>query len=586
MKRLINLERLKQSLVNEFGITLKAVDAYLQKAIFNREVKSLNQREIKQLTINADKELQGLFKAYMGGLKSNWRTLFSHRYKVHGDEAYKATRQRLNSPKSLMAYADKVFDKPLHLTTNVGISLDELTKSFSKTESERIIRAIRLAHSEGLTNDKLVQLIRGSRANRYQDGILRTTTRNAHAIARTGTAIMASEAKQAFINDNKDIIKGIKVIATLDSRTSPICRHLDHQFMPTHKAKYPPYHFNCRSSFEIIYDGYIAPKQRASEHGVVENQTYYEWLKKQTPDYQDEVLGRTRGKLFRDGGMSAEKFKSLQLDKNFTPLTLEQMRQIEPLGFEKTFGAVLKLDNKNDRALSMTRTDWGDLPNTIIDRKLGDATGHPLYEQAKAGDVASAYELAKDLVSDDAVGKLKALIGDKAVVFAPVHAEESTGRNMIPVAVATVLAKRLGGQVDLNVVQAVKVSRTGGNGWHRLANPPFFDGSIAKGNYVIMIDDTQTQGGTLAAFKGHIEQSGATVIGAYALTGKQYSAQLRLNNETLATLREHYGKIEPFWQQTFGYDFSKLTEWEAKFIINSGKSINEVRDRILASKQN
>lgn len=345
MKRLINLERLKQSLVNEFGITLKAVDAYLQKAIFNREVKSLNQREIKQLTTNADKELQGLFKAYMGGLKSNWRTLFSHRYKVHGDEAYKATRQRLNSPKSLMAYADKVFDKPLHLTTNVGISLDELTRSFSKTESERIIRAIRLAHSEGLTNDKLVQLIRGSRANRYQDGILRTTTRNAHAIARTGTAIVASEAKQAFINDNKDIIKGIKVIATLDSRTSPICRHLDHQFMPTHKAKYPPYHFNCRSSFEIIYDGYESPKNRASESGVTENVSYYEWLKKQTPDYQDEVLGKAKGKLFRDGGMSAEKFKSLQLDKNFTPLTLEQMRELEPLGFDRAFKTAMPLND-------------------------------------------------------------------------------------------------------------------------------------------------------------------------------------------------------------------------------------------------
>lgn len=345
MKRLINLERLKQSLVNEFGITLKAVDAYLQKAIFNREVKSLNQREIKQLTTNADKELQGLFKAYMDGLKSNWRTLFSHRYKVDGDEAYKATRQRLNSPKSLMAYADKVFDKPLHLTTNVGISLDELTRSFSKTESERIIRAIRLAHSEGLTNDKLVQLIRGSRANRYQDGILRTTTRNAHAIARTGTAIVASEAKQAFINDNKDIIKGIKVVATLDSRTSPICRHLDHQFMPTHKAKYPPYHFNCRSSFEIIYDGYESPKNRASESGVTENVSYCEWLKKQTPDYQDEVLGKTKGKLFRDSGMSAEKFKSLQLDKNFTPLTLEQMRQIEPAGFERAFKTAMPLND-------------------------------------------------------------------------------------------------------------------------------------------------------------------------------------------------------------------------------------------------
>lgn len=390
MKRLINLERLKQSLVNEFGATLKSIDEYLQKAIFNREVKSLNAREIKQLTTNADKELQGLFGAYTDGLKSNWRTLFSHRYKAHGDEAYKATRQRLNSPKSLMAYADKVFDKPLHLTTSVGISMDELTKSFSKTESERIIRAIRLAHSESLDNAKLIQMIRGSRANRYQDGILRTTTRNAHAIARTGTAIMASEAKQAFINDNKDIIKGIKVIATLDSRTSPICRHLDHQFMPTHKAKYPPYHFNCRSSFEIVFDGYESPKNRASEFGVTENVSYYEWLKKQTPDYQDEVLGKTRGKLFRDSGMSAEKFKSLQLDKNFTPLTLEQMRRIEPLGFDKA--KILK----NRQGVLVENTRFGEITFTRsqLDRKFKHAIDFGIDISKKNADTLLTYQQA------------------------------------------------------------------------------------------------------------------------------------------------------------------------------------------------
>lgn len=349
MRNLINLERFKQSLINDFGKTLKAVDDYLQKAIFNREIKSLSQREIKQVLRSADKELQSLFTAYADGLKTNWRGLFGHQYQLQNDLAYQLFRKKLNSPASLLAYADKAFAKPLSITANMGVTLDELTKSFSKNESERLIRAIRFAHTDGLTNDKLVQMIRGSRANRYQDGILNTTTRNAQTIARTGTAIMASESKQAFIRENKDIIKGIRVNATLDRRTSHICRHLDHQFMPIEKAKYPPYHFNCRSSFEIVFDGYESPKQRASEFGVTENVSYYEWLKHQTSDYQDEVLGKTRGKLFRDGGMSVEKFKSLQLDKNFTPLTLEQMKEFEPVAFEKVFGAVLKLDNTKDR---------------------------------------------------------------------------------------------------------------------------------------------------------------------------------------------------------------------------------------------
>ena len=239
---------------------------------------------------------------------------------------------------------------------------------------------------------------------------------------------------------------------------------------------------------------------------------------------------------------------------------------------------------KNQKAIAM-RTDWGNLPNTIIDKKLGDATSHAKYTQAKAGDVESAFELAKDLVSDDAVMQLADLIGDNKAVFAPVHAEEQTGRNMIPVAVATVLARKLGADVDLNIVQAVKVSRTGSDGWHRLANAPSFNGSIDS-QYVIMVDDTQTQGGTFASFKGHIESNGGVVIGSYALTGKQYSAQLRLDNKTLDELRSKYGELEQWWQTIFGYDFSKLTESEARFIINSRKTPDEVRNRILTAKQN
>lgn len=247
-----------------------------------------------------------------------------------------------------------------------------------------------MAHSEGLTNDKLVQLIRGSRANRYQDGILRTTTRNAHAIARTGTAIVASEAKQEFINQNRDIIKGIRINATLDSRTSSICRHLDHTFMPIDKAKYPPYHFNCRSSFEIVFDGYQSPKHRASEFGVTENVSYYEWLKKQTPDYQDEVLGKARGKLFRDGGMSVDRFKALQLDKNFTPLTLEQMRELEPVVFDKA--KILK----NRQGVLVENTRFGEITFTRsqLDRKFKHATDFGIDISKKNADTLLTYQQA------------------------------------------------------------------------------------------------------------------------------------------------------------------------------------------------
>lgn len=232
------------------------------------------------------------------------------------------------------------------------------------------------------------------------------------------------------------------------------------------------------------------------------------------------------------------------------------------------------------------RSDWADdFPDTIIDRKLADATSHPLYQEAKKGDITAAYSLAKDLVTDEAVKKLSQIIDSRDAIIVPVHAEEAVGRNMIPVAIATVLSKKLNLPVDLSIVQATKVSRTGGDGWHRLIYSPAFDGNYPKGKLAIILDDTQTQGGTLASLKGYIEQQNGKVIASYALTGKQYSVQLRLSKETLQHLREKYGSIEKWWTEQFGYDFSKLTEWEARFILNSRKTADEVRNTIIARKQ-
>ena len=314
MKKLINLERLKAKLANDFNITIKDILAFLQRVVFNKEIGDLSQKEVNIVIKKTDSQLKTLFGAFITNLKTDWRRLFNHRYEVDSPKNIKA----------LQKYADEVFAKPLQLDGKMGITLDELLDTFTDTERKKITNAIRLAHHDGLPNAKLVQMIRGSRARNYQDGILAITTRHAKTIAHTGTAIVANQAKQALIADNADIIKGIKVIATLDLRTSSICRGLDGVFMPLDKARY-----------EIVYDGYQTPKQRASMDGVVKNQTYYEWLKNQPAQYQDEVLGKTRAKLFRDGGMTVERFRALQLDKHFTPLTLEQMRALEPKAFKK-----------------------------------------------------------------------------------------------------------------------------------------------------------------------------------------------------------------------------------------------------------
>ena len=51
--------------------------------------------------------------------------------------------------------------------------------------------------------------------------------------------------------------------------------------------------------------------------------------------FQDEILGKKKGKLLRNGGLTIKRFTELQLDKKFRPLTLDAMKQLEPLAFEK-----------------------------------------------------------------------------------------------------------------------------------------------------------------------------------------------------------------------------------------------------------
>jgi len=317
MKHLINLERLKVHLSNKFKTTLNEIDEFLQLVVFRHEISELKYKEFELLIGESKQELMGFLVGYALDLSNDWQELYNYSYtletKMVDDD--KLDTLNINEPPFDA-------DSPLKLSAPVGVTLNQILAKFGDEQSTQISNAISYAYTNGLTNQELIQIIRGTRKNRYQDGILQTTTRHAKTIAHTGTAIVASQAKQQFIHDNKDIIKSIKVIATLDLRTSGICRHLDGEIMPIDKAVYPPYHYNCRSSFEIVYDGYQSPKQRTSMDGVVKNQTYYEWLKNQSKAYQVEVLGKKKAKLFQES--SVDEFK--EFDKNLRPMTLDEIK--------------------------------------------------------------------------------------------------------------------------------------------------------------------------------------------------------------------------------------------------------------------
>jgi len=75
---------------------------------------------------------------------------------------------------------------------------------------------------------------------------------------------------------------------------------------------------------------------RPAEGGPVRaNTSYYAWLKRQPRGFQEEVLGKTRAMLFREGGLSAQQFADLNLDRKFKPRTLDEMRRLRPVVFDR-----------------------------------------------------------------------------------------------------------------------------------------------------------------------------------------------------------------------------------------------------------
>ena len=249
-------------------------------------------------------------------------------------------------------------------------------------------------------------------------------------------------------------------------------------------------------------------------------------------------------------------------------------------------GVKIKHTPERDTKAFVKRSDWNNFPDVFIHNKLGSATTHPEYDAAKGGDEEAAIKLVADLIDTNKLKEIKRLVGDADAITLAVHAEETISRNKIPQAMADYIGQALGLEIDINVVQSSFAGRTGKDGFGRLAAQPAFDGEIKKGETYIIMDDTVTQGGTLANLRGYVESKGGDVAAATALTGKQYSAKLALSDETLSNIREQYSEsgLEKWWGEQFGYGFEKLTESEARYLLRA-KDADKIRARITSERQ-
>ncbi len=224
-----------------------------------------------------------------------------------------------------------------------GGLLSEFLKDQEEGKARIIRRTIADGYVQNRTTDQIVRDLRGTKEMKYRDGALEGTRREIAAVVRTALSHTAQFAKDKFTEENSDLIGNLQWLSTLDNRTTPECQVRDGKlYTIKHKPidhEYPwgagpgRLHWQCRSTYVPLTKSWKSLGvdieefdigTRASLDGQVPGKIDYEdWLKKQTPARQKQVLGETRAKLFTEGGLTFEELRNARGED----LTLDVLRK-------------------------------------------------------------------------------------------------------------------------------------------------------------------------------------------------------------------------------------------------------------------
>jgi SPP1 gp7 family putative phage head morphogenesis protein len=335
----VYLERLKAGEVRKLDPVLRSLDRAVQAALAalgDGASRTALERTLARLRADNARTLARYTEQVLGTLKA----LSRHAVGLHAEAlalVWPSSAPPMATPAASATWA-ATLAAPVQAT---GELLEPFTKRFAARAIATIDRTIRLGHAQGLTTDEIVRQLRGTKAANYRDGLISSLLkREGDAMVRTAIQQVNIEGQMAVAVANG--VQRYRWLSTLDSRTSQVCRSLDGNIYAVGKGPTPPAHINCRSFIIVLVEGIDITQgtKRASKGAeggqqVAASLTYYEWLKTQPFSFQVDALGAARATLFRNGGLTAKQFADLNLDKNFQPLTLEQMRKKNPAAFAR-----------------------------------------------------------------------------------------------------------------------------------------------------------------------------------------------------------------------------------------------------------
>lgn len=193
------------------------------------------------------------------------------------------------------------------ITLPNGAVVEKAFRGIAEAQAEQFSQAVRNGLLTGETTPAIAKRLVGKlqfgdtgplsvQQLRAAGGELTTAANHqVMTLVRTSINQVANAAAMQVYEANPDITSRYRYVATLDSRTSAICRALDGREFPYGRGPKPPQHFGCRSTIvAVIDDSLLGPSKvakRASKDGPVPaDTTYGKWLYDR-PAEQQKVLG-------------------------------------------------------------------------------------------------------------------------------------------------------------------------------------------------------------------------------------------------------------------------------------------------------
>ena len=188
---------------------------------------------------------------------------------------------------------------------------------------------VRQGVAQGETLQQVITRIVGSKKKGIV-GIMEISHRHASTLVHDSIMQIANDARMATYKANADIMKGFEWLATLDGNTCVQCMaysgaQWDMEGKPIKgdlPLKNPPLHPNCRCVLTSITKTFKElgikglPElpdtgERASDLGPIDRKTTMDqFLKMHDTEWQDEMLGKGKAKLWRDGKITLQQLVS------------------------------------------------------------------------------------------------------------------------------------------------------------------------------------------------------------------------------------------------------------------------------------